>query len=718
MAKEKIIEIKTGDAVKNIQDLNNNISAYKTRLKELEIGTKDYQETLTLLQQNQAALRNAMYGTSASMQEVQQAAIGLDASMVQVNADTGKLIEGTAATELSYNGLVRTLAVLKQEWRATADEQKRAELGEKINAVNNRLKELDASVGNYQRNVGMYSNVVSQLGSSLSSIAPAAGKVVGGIKQMDAGLKLLSTNPVVGVLTILVPLIQSVASALKSSEDNANATASAFSTFAAVGDLLKVVFQTLGQAIANVIQNFATLLGDIFPALQRYAENRIATTQEEIDLEHRRRIVLMQNADDEKRVAQYRQEAADKYHHTAQERLEFLQKANDAQERIAQRNKEIAEKEYEIQKNRARMAGNSKEENDKLAQAYAKMVQADTAYYQATIRTTSQMSTARKEMAAEAEAARKKEMEAITAYLTELQKIGDEIDAIIDKSGEALVDSMEKGWEKQRGITDRRIEGIEKAAQTQLEWNDILTEDEDKKAAKRYEINQRANEQILAALRSAYEAAASSGDLDGMLEYEQQIADMEVEIEMSAAEEKRRIREADLENAKEMMEERLQLTQATLSATSDLFSAIADIYENDTKATKAEAEKAKNLRIAGATIDMLSGVVAAIATAQKLGPPMGPIVGALNAATVVAAGVANIAKIKATKVSTSGSSSVSASVPAPAVTPEVNQVRTITSASEEDRLNQMAADQRVYILDSDIQASNDQRRVEVSETSF
>jgi hypothetical protein len=49
---------------------------------------------------------------------------------------------------------------------------------------------------------------------------------------------------------------------------------------------------------------------------------------------------------------------------------------------------------------------------------------------------------------------------------------------------------------------------------------------------------------------------------------------------------------------------------------------------------------------------------------------------------------------------------------------DVQQVRTVTSASEEDRLNQMAKDQRVYIVASDIEASQNAIRTRVQESTF
>lgn len=117
---------------------------------------------------------------------------------------------------------------------------------------------------------------------------------------------------------------------------------------------------------------------------------------------------------------------------------------------------------------------------------------------------------------------------------------------------------------------------------------------------------------------------------------------------------------------------------------------------------------------------MFQGATTAYSTAQSLGVPMGPIVGAINAAAVIATGMANIAKIKSQNVSASSSSTgvSTPTVSTPAITPQVAQVRTITSASEEDRLNQMASDQRVYILNSDLEAAANSRRVLATETSF
>jgi negative regulator of sigma E activity len=121
---------------------------------------------------------------------------------------------------------------------------------------------------------------------------------------------------------------------------------------------------------------------------------------------------------------------------------------------------------------------------------------------------------------------------------------------------------------------------------------------------------------------------------------------------------------------------------------------------------------------------MLNGAVAAFASAQTLPPPFGQIVGAANAAAVIAMGVANINKIKSTNPTGGADATASASAPTPASVSAPNidtglqSVRNVTSASEEERLNRMAQEQRVYILQSDIEAAGQQSRVQVAESSF
>lgn len=176
------------------------------------------------------------------------------------------------------------------------------------------------------------------------------------------------------------------------------------------------------------------------------------------------------------------------------------------------------------------------------------------------------------------------------------------------------------------------------------------------------------------------------------------------------------------EAAKKTAQAKKDTLKGVADATSSILGSIADLYEDDEENSEKNANKIKNLRIAAATIDTISGAIGAFMQAsQTIPPPYGQIVGAAAAAAVTASGIAQIAQLKKTKVSGSAGNS---SLPTPAVAsaPTINtdmpRVRSVTSASEEDRLNQMAKSQRVYILADDIQASQDQIKTQVAESSF
>lgn len=172
------------------------------------------------------------------------------------------------------------------------------------------------------------------------------------------------------------------------------------------------------------------------------------------------------------------------------------------------------------------------------------------------------------------------------------------------------------------------------------------------------------------------------------------------------------------EAEKELMRERIDAAQGFASAVANVFQSIADIYEENGEADEKATAKAKGLRTAAAIISTISGMISAyMNTIESVKIPQLAIpLAVANAAAVGAAGYAQIRKINAVKV---GSSASSAVVSAPSIAaPAVQQVRTVTGATEEDRLNRMADSSRVYILASDLQAERNSTRVRIQETEW
>ena len=799
MVKEVILKVGTGEAVKNVGELRENIKQLKAALNDQDLsnpeGMKKYNELLGELKINQNALKDAMYATTASWNDITNAATGANIAFDNNN----KLVNMQG---VSYNALVHEMADLKQAWRATTDEMERAALGERINSVNDQLKSMDASVGNYQRNVGNYIGAMDHLTASFGSMGKGAQSVIAPIKGVTTGLKTLSATPAIAMLGLLANVLQKVIEGLKSSEENTNAMTQAMSPFAAIGDTVTKVLQGLGGVLAKVVEGFGKLTSAIFGTNEATKE-RLRLAKEEAALQQKERENIIANAEAEREVARLRAEAADKTKHSASERIALLEQAGEQERLIAERSVQAAKMQYEIIKSRNALTQSNAEDLKKEAEAYAAVVNAETAYYNKLREINAGITEARNAEAKAASDAAKAAKDAAAAKIAAEKEyiakaLADEVQAATNRAEAYRHGSVEylaamrdvaaleyDQMKRQMDETDaewqaRRLAAARKLAEAQQSTTDALIEegrlalenemnalatgsmDQLAKAVELAKYNlenihqaiDESDDAFLArrleaqqAYREALQAQNEAEVEEGRQQYEQRLATLEenslayldAEVDLKKyeldtlhqlegeSEEAFRTRQLQAEkeyyNAKKaQVQSWMQTLSGMASGVSSILGSIADAMEENTEMTEEEAKKAKNLRVASATIDMLQGAVTAYSSAQSLGVPMGPIIGAINAAAVIAAGIANIAKIKATQVSANSSSSQTPTVPAqvnaPTVSPQVQQVRTLTSASEEDRLNRMADDHRVYILSSDLEAERDQHRVQVEETTF
>lgn len=128
----KIIDVKV-EGTDSINGLVETIKKLREQLDAIDHTSQQYKDLLLALAKNQSKLRTVMKGS----------------------ADDAKAAEG------SYAALSKEMSALRKAWKATADEQERTDLGKQILAINNRLKELDKTIGNNQRNVGNYAKGVA-----------------------------------------------------------------------------------------------------------------------------------------------------------------------------------------------------------------------------------------------------------------------------------------------------------------------------------------------------------------------------------------------------------------------------------------------------------------------------------------------------------------------------------------------------------------------------
>ena len=650
MAEQINVPIITADAVTNLGELRDAIKKAKEKLDDLDVGSLGYRAQLNELIKMQNLMRGAMNGTTASFEDLTQAA------------------EGTTKT---YNGLVNQMASMKRELRnidvsteqGVKDFQK---LAGQIKVINQELKDMDAAKGDYQRNVGNYK-------SALEGMIPP-------LKNVNDTIGLIGKQPILGILSMLAPLIVKITDELKDNKTAMDSIKKLMESFKPIIKVLEGAIQKIAEWAADALAEVTKFVKTAIPQLKNVVSG----------------IVGVGNS-----IFQF---------------IIFpIKQSIEAFKGLGNILKDVFTGQWDKIKDDAKAA--VKGIND----AFTKGIDFKGNYKAGEEAAESFIdglsSTKVKKKAAKAG------KDIVDETLKKLQQQFDEdwndILKDIDKKGQDAIDKMLAEEEKKLQIVRKheadQLAAYDKTAAKQLKYNELLAKDEEEKAKQSYEIQQLANERKLQALAEFADAAMARGDIEKLVEYEQQMADVQVDIELATLAEKKRIRERDKQNA-------IETAQAAASATIDILSSIADAMESSGELSEKEEKRVKNLRIAAATISMLQGAVTAYASAQSLGVPMGPIVGAINAAAVIATGIANIAKIKATNVSRdsapSTSTATAATVSAPALETAVPTTTVVNGARTEQALNNAARPQKVYLVESEQQAMGAHVQVVEDETSF
>lgn len=704
-----LVRIDTGESVRTIADLKKYVDDLKKGIQKLEIGTEEYNDTLRALQAAQDAQKDAMhYG-----------------------------VETVKAAKGSYNDLVHTMRELKQEWRATNDESKRNDLGKQIDVINTQLKAYDESVGVFSRSVGNYSNKIQEAFVAMGSKAGAAA--AGGVKNLKLGFDAISKTPLLAILGLIITVIEKVVAKMKQSEEGTKALSNAFSVLQGASVIVGKVLEKVGEALAWVTDKLVGLM----KKLKLYSdEMKVAQdiTQDELALEKKRRQTIMDNADAEKKIADLRAKSVEMDKYNLKQREAFLQEALTLEEQKAQREKELAEDEYNLIIKRNSQLKNSEKDLKAEADAYARKVGAETAYLEAKRRTTKEINALRKSQKREeradqrdAEKAAKDDAAALNARLaTEKDILSQELELTKKGTAERLAKQLElreKEYEIARAKAEQTVKDKEKLDQQLLLLEQKYNNDVEKTKT------DFAREQLDAETqrkRDALEAEillmeeGSTARLEKELELKQFELDNvhRLEQESDEAFHKRQIETlvAYNEQQKKLVQARLTLYQTWASNVTGLMGGIADAYEAMSDNEEKAAEDTKAVRIAAAVIDTISGAIGAYMSAvlpsSGIPAPYNMILGAIQAATVTATGMANIAKMKSVNVKNGSSASVSAAVSAPPAVQQVPVTRTATSASEEERLDQIASKQRVVLVYSDVQDAAEYVEVVQDETEF
>ena len=737
MAEEikKIITVDTSQAVDALDKLKGATNQVDQEFNSM----KDAKDKMDSLKAEMLSLDEASEEYASTLKELQT----LQDKYNKVVSDAKGANDAAAG---SYNALSKQMSDLKKAWKATADEAKRNEIGQQILEINDKLKEFDASIGNYQRNVGNYATAFTE---GFADMADGFDTMVPGVKQaqeafgkLGVAMKALIANPISAVIAALVTVFIALKKAISDNEKAMEAIKKAMKSFEPVLNMVSNAIAWLGEKIAVVVDwlgtkltgalefvvnkglnnfingvikgiNFlikplttfyswviggiegivsainklgkVTGLFDISGAVSALDKAKNSVKDFEIGTVNlglsfdKMSAKAETAADAEKQVADSAKEATDaineqiaaleKEKAVIGERIKTAEKGSEEYYNLL---KEQENKDWEIQQIRLKNEGYTDEQIEAFRQSHIKAL-ADIDQQQLD----------------DADAAAQKRKE------EEEKRVKDEAEAEIARKREVLdaeIEVEQANQEQKKGLWEQSNE----------EYYNLLKEKENFEweiQEARLEAEGYTNEQI-AVLREAHAKRLE-------------------EIDQASAE-TTKMAMADAVDA---------VASRTASVTGmigDLFSALAENYDEGSKQSKA-------FQIAAATMNMLGGVVSAVASAFSPANAWMTIHGqaaaaAAMSATVIATGIAQIAKIKST--STKGSSSASASAaPAPS-TPSTTfspqYTSNATGASDVvDLQNAVASgtkdgnkDTKVYVVESEITESQNASKTRVQESEF
>ena len=697
---KRVITIESSESLNTLNNLNTRIKELKGSMGDLDITTEEYRRVSEEVTQLENVKRNAIRGV-------------------------------TAAVEGSYNAYSKELSIL-QKHRKTLNEnsEEYRNITKRVGELQTKLKDMDAEVGVFSRNVGNYQSafdglqgsvngVVSKLPSLNSGIggfaqsmneslpnliksvqnykemSKAAGKSVSTFKALTSAL--LSWNTVISIgVTLVVKFADEISGFIKklfsfNAEVDESTKKITYAEKAAKSYLKSIneQFNSISQLASKyrVLQQEWLKLGDAMDAKENFVRKNIDAFKE-LGLE------INNVADAEKLLVTYSD--------TFNEALIERSKAIAAQNVAAQIYEEILKMEYGVMENPDYNSSfKAQFERDRIRprrQEYAWYIGKSMQHREAEQRL----------------------MSGLTPPITSSQGVPFKPGEYRDSAHNPYRMTTAVGIPT--GIADEAIE-IEKfkrilAAKTAMlsasaEEQIAIEARLDDELATLEQIRLTEHEIILNEMLRSDELTADERIAVEQALTEAQIAqaELQLEAEEERAKKEKEIRDREVAEEKQRAEEKKKIESAVVNTTSTLLKNTAELFEEDSKARKL-------LNAAAIAMDTYKAAMSAWTSAQTLPPPFNTIVGATSVAASIAMGAAQLKNLwKVAEDGSNAMSSLSGAQSAPSVASSMPASYT-RNLQGDNELTEMNKSTRVYVVESDITEAQNAQKVRVESASF
>lgn len=336
----------------------------------LQVSLKDYKKSIDELRGSLLGLDEASNEYKTTVDEIREREEKLHAAMTVGK----KSMEGSAN---SLNAMKTHLKELRREFDGLDVGSARwKELQKEINTTTKNISEVEQGIGVFSRNVGNYSNSFIQ---AFGKMGGAAGTVASNIQGVKAGFDVLKVHPIMAVITALAAIFGAVANAISENEELTNRLNEAMSAFRPVIDLVTNALDTLAGGLVTVIEYASKAVSWLMKTFH-VGEESLKLNQDiakqENELNKQKRDNLETIAELDNKIAEAEEKVTDSELSVDERIAAQKQKVEFEKQKLALKKQELVA-ELALQEAEAQRGPNNKATNDKIAELKAQIKSID-----------------------------------------------------------------------------------------------------------------------------------------------------------------------------------------------------------------------------------------------------------------------------------------------------------------------------------------------------
>ena len=336
----------SGDAVRNIQDLQKKIENLKTVLKGMEDNGQKNTEMYIKL--------------SAALREMQQS----------VKANQKTLTEDIRAQKENADSIAALRAQLKlarQEYESLSSQERDSAQGtallDHIQELSDTLGGLEEKQRDWSRSVGHYADALTGLpiskvtaafkglSNGTVTLGGAFKQGIAGVKAFGASLKALMKIPIVAIISAIALVVMKLVDSFKKNDAAMTMVKKSMAMLKPPLQLLEKLFQLLTKAITAVMDALVKVgnaIMSLIPGLKEYVDANNDAIDSTERLEDAERSYAISSAKRQGEIEELKAKSTESDKYTVEQRRKFLKQAIELEKKELEEKKALAEERLRI----------------------------------------------------------------------------------------------------------------------------------------------------------------------------------------------------------------------------------------------------------------------------------------------------------------------------------------------------------------------------------